>query len=410
VDGGVQPEFDVAIVGGGMVGASCAAALRGSGRRVLLIEGTDPASDAQPSFDERTTALGNASRRIFAALGAWEAMAAEAAPIRSIHVSDAGRFGFARLEAAEQGIEAFGYVVPNRTIGAALWARLTADAALTLRVPARLTAVAVTPEAATLELQSARHGRERVRARLVVAADGAHSLARAAAGIGADAEDYAQVALVTTVGSDQPHGDRAFERFTAAGPLAVLPLVHGRLAVIWACPPAAAQRLLALDDAAYLAELQEVFGWRAGRFTEPGRRGSYPLKLTRAGAPVGTRTALIGNASQALHPVAGQGFNLGLRDAAMLAEILAADDGDPGEAARLQRFADWRARDRGGVTRFTDSLVRLFGDRRPGVGLLRDLGLLAFDLTPPAKSALARVSAGFGGPIPRLARGLPLRP
>jgi 2-octaprenyl-6-methoxyphenol hydroxylase len=167
--------------------------------------------------------------------------------------------------------------------------------------------------------------------------------------------------------------------------------------------------VLALDDASWLRELQARFGWRAGRFTRAGRRVSYPLRLTRAAAPVASRTVLIGNAAQALHPVAGQGFNLGLRDAAMLAEVIADAPGDPGERALLERFAAWRARDRGGVVRFTDGLVRLFADERPGMGLLRNLGLLLFDLAPPAKSALARVSLGFGGPTPRLARGLPVR-
>jgi 2-octaprenyl-6-methoxyphenol hydroxylase len=247
------------------------------------------------------------------------------------------------------------------------------------------------------------------RARLVVGADGAHSQVRAAAGIGAAIEDYEQVALVANVASDQPHGDRAFERFTPHGPLAVLPLHNGTLAVVWACTPANAQHLLQLDDAAFLARLQAAFGWRAGRFTRAGTRASYPLRLTRAAAPVAARTVLIGNASQALHPVAGQGFNLGLRDAAMLAEVIAAAPGDAGAPELLQTFAAWRARDRSGVVRFTDGLVKLFGDARPGMGLLRNLGLLLFDLAPPAKGALARLSAGFGGHVPRLARGLPVR-
>ncbi len=405
----VATEVDVAIVGGGMVGASLAAALIGSGVRALLIETVPFASAAQPSFDERTTALGNASRRIVAALGVWEAIAAAAGVIRSIHVSDAGRFGFARLEAREQGIEAFGYVVPNRVLGAALWERLARAPELTLRVPAQLTDLAIDAAGVRLALSAPGNAPELFRARLVVAADGAHSQVRAAAGIGAEVEDYGQVALVANVATDQPHADRAFERFTPSGPLAVLPLAGGGRAVIWACTPEHARRLLALEDAAYLAELQGAFGWRAGRFTRVGRRGAYPLQLTRAAAAVGTRTVLIGNAAQALHPVAGQGFNLGLRDAAMLAEVLAQAPAQAGSAEQLQRFAAWRAQDRRGVVRFTDSLVKLFGDARPGVALLRNLGLLAFDLTPSAKRALARVSAGFAGPSPRLARGLPVR-
>ncbi len=391
------------------MGASLAAALGGTGVRVLLVESVPFGAAGQPSFDERTTALGNASRRIFEALGVWPALAPEAAAIRSIHVSDAGRFGFARLQAQEQGIEAFGYVVPNRALGAALWARLRESALLSLRVPARVTALEIAAAGVRLEVEAG-GATEAFSARLVVAADGAHSQVRAAAGIEAGVEDYQQVAVVANLRSDEPHGGRAFERFTPSGPIALLPLAGGGRAAIWAMAPAQSQRLLALEDAAYLAELQDAFGWRAGRFTQLGRRASYPLQLTRAAAPVALRTVLIGNAAQALHPVAGQGFNLGLRDAAMLAEVIAGQPGDAGSAERLQRFAAWRSADRSGVVRFTDSLVRLFGDTRPGVGLLRNLGLLAFDLSPQAKSALARVSAGFGGPVPRLARGLPVRP
>jgi len=400
---------DVAIVGGGMVGASFAAALAGAGIRLLLLESTPFDAAAQPSFDERTTALGNVSRRIFEGLGAWEAILPEAAAIRTIHVSEAGRFGFARLVAREQGIDAFGYVVANRRIGAALWEKLGRAADLTLRVPSRVEDIEIAAEGVHLRVRSENAGVEEVDARLVVGADGAHSQIRAAAGIAAGTADYDQVAVVANVASDQAHEGVAYERFTPAGPLAVLPLYDGARGVIWACRPREAQELLALDEAGYLARLQQQFGWRAGRFLRAGRRGSYELKLTRATATVATRTVLIGNAAQALHPVAGQGFNLGLRDAAMLAEVVGNTAGDAGAPELLERFAKWRARDRAGVVQFTDSLVKLFGDSRPGVGVLRNLGLLLFDLTPPAKRALARVSAGFGGPAPRLARGLPLR-
>jgi len=401
-------EVDVAIVGGGMVGASLAAALAGSGRRLLLIENAPFGSAAQPSFDERTTALGNVSRRIFEGLAVWDSTAPEAAAIRTIHVSEAGRFGFARLVAAEQGVEAFGYVVANRCIGAALWQRLRTAPDLTLQAPARVEDLAVSAAGVRLTVVNESGSAVPVSARLLVAADGANSQVRTAAGIGADVVDYDQVAVVATVGADRAHGGNAYERFTPAGPLAVLPRHDGGLAVIWACRPQRAQALLALGEDAYLAQLQSQFGWRAGRFVRAGPRNAYPLRLTRATASVATRTVLIGNAAQALHPVAGQGFNLGLRDAAMLAEVIAGTAGDTGAPAVLRQFVDWRARDRRGVVRFTDGLIRLFGDSRPGAALLRNLGLLMFDLTPPAKSALARVSAGFGGPTPRLARGLSL--
>jgi len=405
---GVQ-EFDVAIVGGGMVGASCALALAGTDRNVVLIEAIAHDSSAQPSFDERTTALGNASRRIFEGLGVWNRLQVHAALIRSIHVSQAGRFGFARLEADAQGIDAFGYVVANRVIGAALWDALRGAPNIALHVPARPKDVQIAKDAVTVTIADAAGEEARIRARLVVGADGAQSPVRAAAGIDARIEDYGQRALVVNVRADRPHEGRAYERFTAGGPLAVLPLHDGGFTVVWSANPQRAQELLALPDDAFLAELQRLFGWRAGRFVRAGRRASYDLALTRALTSIGERSALIGNAAQALHPVAGQGFNLGLRDGAMLAELLAADREDAGGAALLRKFSDWRARDRRGVIRFTDGLVKLFGDGRRGVGVLRNLGLLLFDLMPPAKSALARVSAGFGGPTPRLARGLDLR-
>jgi 2-octaprenyl-6-methoxyphenol hydroxylase len=413
----VTTEVDVAIVGGGLVGASLAIALEPLGLRVALVEGVAPQAVSQPSFDDRTTALGNGTRRIFESLGLWSDIAPHAAPIRRIHVSDAGRFGFARLAAEEQGIAAFGYVVTNRAIGAALRQRLAGLARLDQRMPVRVTAVQDAGGALELALEP---GAQRLRARLVVAADGADSLVRAAAGLEAGVEDYGQVAIVAHVRAAQPNDGTAFERFTAQGPIAVLPLRDGSHGVIWTLAPEAAERALALDDPDFLAQLQQAFGWRAGRFLHVGRRTAYPLRLTRATQTTAARTVLVGNAAQALHPVAGQGFNLGLRDAATLAELLgerlaapAAADGagfDCGAADLIAEFARRRHADRDGVTRFTDGLVKLFGDERPGFGAARDLGLLLFDLSPTAKAALSRISWGFAGRTPRLARGAGVRP
>ena len=244
----------------------------------------------------------------------------------------------------------------------------------------------------------------------MVAADGAHSQVRAAAGIAADVEDYDQVAVVANVAADRPHEERAFERFTPSGPLAVLPLYDGNFARHLGLPPAHARsRCSRSMTSPILRELQQQFGWRAGRFVRAGTPRLLPAAADARQHHGGARTVLIGNAAQALHPVAGQGFNLGLRDAAMLAELIVNAAGDVGAPDLLATFSAWRARDRAGVVRFTDGLVKLFADRRPGVPLLRNLGLLMFDLAPPAKSALARVSLGFAGPAPRLARGLPVR-
>jgi 2-octaprenyl-6-methoxyphenol hydroxylase len=404
-------EVDVAIVGGGMVGASFALALRATKLRILLIESVPPDSAAQPSFDERTTALGNGSRQIFESLGVWDAMSADAAPIRSIHVSDAGRFGVARLDAREQGVPAFGYVVPNRTIGRVLWQALRQAPNVTLAVPAQVKAATlidrVGEEAALLEVAT-EDGIEIIRASVAVAADGAGSVLRASAGIDATIEDYEQVAIVVNAATERPNTGEAFERFTPAGPLAVLPTVGGGYTVVWAVRPERATALMALDDEEFAAELLTAFGWRAGRWTRVGKRNTYPLSLSRATETVAGRVVLIGNAAQALHPVAGQGFNLGLRDAATLAEMLAGASVAPDFAELLARFAAWRAEDRQGVTRFTDGLVKLFGSDLPGLGLVRNFGLLLFDLSPAAKRALSRVSWGFAGRMPRLARGLPL--
>jgi len=401
-------RYDVAIVGGGMVGASLALALAPTRLSLLVIEGTSPDSTAQPSFDERTTALGNASRRIFEALGVWPRIGTQAAAIRIIHVSDAGRFGFARLCAAEQGVDAFGFVAANRVIGAALWEAVrTRSARIDVRVPAQVTHIEPCGDAVRLTLASAA-GSEELEAALVVAADGAQSRVRQAAAIDAEVKDYQQLAIVANVAADRPHEHTAYERFTPSGPLAVLPLVDGSYTVVWARSPHDAEQALALPDERFLASLQEHFGWRAGRFVRLGKRGAYPLSLTWAKESIGPRTVLVGNAAQALHPVAGQGFNLGLRDAAVLAEVLAEAQEDPGSAAVLERFASRRQADRRGIIAFTDGLIRLFANPRQPVGWARDLGLLLFDLTPAAKSALARVSSGFGGQTPRLARGLSL--
>ncbi|HKT74506.1 MAG TPA: 2-octaprenyl-6-methoxyphenyl hydroxylase [Steroidobacteraceae bacterium] len=406
-------QADVAIIGGGMVGASLALALADSGLATVLVEGIPPGSQGQPSFDDRTTALGNASRRIFEALRVWPDMRSAAAAITTIHVSDAGRFGFARLHAREQGIDAFGYVVPNRVIGAALWRRLQQCQHVRVCAPARPEQVRIESDRVVITLAPGRGSGSppvHIEARLAVGADGAHSMLRASAGIDARIEDYEQVAVIANVRADRAHDGTAYERFTPTGPVAVLPLKDGSYGVIWTARPERAAEILALDDRSFLRELQERFGWRAGAFIRAGVRASYPLKLTRAATTLSERSVLIGNAAQSLHPIAGQGFNLGLRDAAMLAERLVGSPGDPGSRETLEQFGRWREGDRSGVTRFTDGLVKLFGDTRPGVGAARNIGLLLFDLLPPAKSALARVSAGFAGPIPRLARGLTIRP
>jgi 2-octaprenyl-6-methoxyphenol hydroxylase len=406
---------DIAIVGGGMVGASLAVALDGLGVDIALIEAVPHDSAAQPSFDERTTALSNGGRRILETLGLWSAVSPSATPIAKIHVSDQGRFGFARIDAAEQGLAAMGFVMPNRALGAALWSRLADSRNVRVLCPAQVLRVTAGERDVELEVSSG-GAASTLRARLVVAADGANSAVRAAFGVAAEVRDYQQTAVITTVLTQRFHDHVAYERFTPSGPLALLPLSDGRSTLVLTLTPAMAEAALAWSDEEFLAEVQSRFGFRLGRFLKVGRRTGYPLSLTRSDATSRGRCVIIGNAAQGLHPVAGMGFNLGLRDVASLAELIAersvahdGDCGDVGDARLLAEYDAWRAADRGGIIAFTDGLVRLFSNQLRTVQRLRNLGLLAFDIMPPAKAALSRLSTGAAGRVPKLARGVALR-
>ncbi len=400
---------DIAIAGGGMVGLSLAAALAELPLRVVVIEPVAPDSDHQPSFDARTTALSGGSRRVLDGIGVWDAVASQATPIRRIHVSERGAFGVARLTAAEQGVAALGYTIENRLLGRALRERAAGIPRLTL-CHAGVREVSAADDAVRLMTDRG----NTFAARLVVAADGAQSAVRTALGIDASVAEYGQHAVIAHVDTERFHDYTAYERFTPTGPIAVLPIAEGRSAVVWTLAPEASRRALALDDATFIAELQQVFGLRLGRFTRVGRRQSYPLALTRAERLVAPRAVILGNAAQGLHPVAGQGFNLGLRDVAALAELLAdqitehGNDADPGAPQLLERYVEWRGPDREAVIRFTDALVRGFGMPLAPLRGLRSAGLLLFDLLRPVKHEFARRTMGLAGRQPRLVRGLRL--
>jgi 2-octaprenyl-6-methoxyphenol hydroxylase len=408
-----QLPHDVAICGGGLVGATLAIALAQLELKVALVESHPFGTIDQPSFDDRTTALSNGSRRVFQGLGIWSLIERAATPIRRIHVSDKGRFGFARIDAHEQGLEQLGHVVVNRAMGAALWERLQA-ARIDIVAPARVVSVELHGDRRRVVCEQQGDGPVTIEAALVVAADGARSIARESVGIGASTWEYDQTALVTNVVTQRFHDYVAYERFTDAGPIAILPMPDGRSGVIWTLAPALASEIAALSDQEFIERFQQAFGFRLGRFTKVGKRQTYQLALTRAEAHTAERLAVIGNAAQALHPIAGQGFNLGLRDVASLAEVLAdarqsnSAAFDAGDGLLLQRYCTWREDDRREIVRFTDGLVRLFRQPFGPVKLLRDMGLLAFDLLPPAKAAMAQLSLGAAGRVPRLARGASL--
>jgi 2-octaprenyl-6-methoxyphenol hydroxylase len=406
-------DFDLAIAGGGLVGASLALALAPLGLRIALVEAVAPAagSGEHPSFDERTTALANGTVRVFRSLDVWRHMQREATAIRRIHISEQGRFGVARIDAAEQGLEALGYVLPNRVIGAGLWEGLRRVTGVETFAPAKVTGTELEAHRRTLTIERDGEVLE-IGARLVVAADGARSIIREQAGIPAEHWQYGQTALIATLTTQRFHDHVAYERFTPEGPIAMLPLSDGRCGLVWTRHPEAAARLLALPDDEFLAELQTAFGFRLGRLLRVGARHSYELALSRAERHVAPRLAIVGNAAQALHPIAGQGFNLGLRDAASLAEVIAdslsSGQADIGDEKLLGSYADWRDEDRRRIVAFTDGLVRLFASPLGAMRGLRSLGLLAFDSFPPAKAAMSRLSVGAAGRVPKLARGVPL--
>jgi 2-octaprenyl-6-methoxyphenol hydroxylase len=409
-------DCDVLIVGGGAAGSALACALAELPLDVVLVEAERARTLEQPSFDARVTALANGSQRILAALRLWPELEGFSEAIRLIHISERGRFGAARITAAEEGVPALGYTVENRVLGRVLWERLERAPRFTLLAPARVTGVVREPDAALVTVT--RDGQtEAVRAKLVVAADGARSAVREALGVGVAEHDYEQRALIFNCATEAPLAGRAFERFTQRGPIALLPLTGARAAVIWTLPAVDAEHIAALPETAFRAELQAAFGHRLGRFTRTGERHLHTLARVVSGAVHGHRAVLIGDAALRLHPVAGQGFNLALRDIATLAEVIAdalaaARDGggvaDAGAAEPLERYATWRAADRRRVSAFTHGLIQLFGDLAPGVGLGRGLGLMAFDLLPGAKPLLARQTMGKAGRLPRLARGLAL--
>lgn len=409
--------YDILIVGGGMVGASLACALAPLPLRIGVIEAAAPrGGEAPPSFDARTTALSYSSQQIFRALGLWPAVAEQGvAPIRRIHVSDRGRPGITRIDAAELGVDALGHVADNRVLGRALTAGMGEQANVELLCPARPVELDLSGADAKVVIEHEGEERE-LTASLLVAADGGNSVMRKLTGAHVFTAGYGQTAIIANVQPERAHEGTAFERFTDSGPLALLPAWSGdpavhRCALVWTARDEQVEEIMELDDARFLEGLQQRFGRRLGRFLSVSARHSYPLTLVHMQQQVHPRLVFIGNAAHTLHPVAGQGFNLGLRDVAALAQVIAEglrDGYSPGDAEVLRRYGRWRRRDHLQTTAFTDGLVRVFSNDFAPVAFARNLGLTGLNLVPPLKRALARSAMGFVGKLPRLARGLPL--
>jgi 2-octaprenyl-6-methoxyphenol hydroxylase len=389
----------ILIIGGGLVGASLAIALDAAGCRATLVETAAPRADAQPSYDERNLALARATVNGLRAIGVWEHVGRLATPIRHIRVSRAGDFGSVRLDADALRLEAMGWTLPARELGAALLRRLDQCRHLERLAPATLSSIEPVHGGWIATVQTA-DGARSLHTPLLVGADGTDSFVRSQLGIDADIHDYGQTLFVATLTPERDHRGRAYERFSDAGPVAVLPLAERRAGLVLTVPAEQAEAVATLDDAAFSALAQERFGWRLGRLSRPGKRHPYAIRRVAAQALTATRAVLVGNAAQTVHPIGAQGFNLGLRDALTLAELVAGA-ADPGSPDLLSTYAARRAPDREGTMAMSHGLVSLACLEQPLLGPLRSLALLAFDRIPPLQRALALRGMGFRGQPPR---------
>ncbi|WP_455380376.1 2-octaprenyl-6-methoxyphenyl hydroxylase [Acidihalobacter prosperus] len=392
-------EYDVLIVGGGMVGASLGGALAETGYHVGIIEAKPYGTPGQPSYDERSTALALGSKRFLDRFGIWSELTHEAAPISHIHVSERGRFGAVHIDALEQNVQALGYVVPNRAFGAAVLSVLKHAENIDLIAPAEVEQVIQSENEESVEIRFLNNiPTDCLRARLVVAADGTKSPIRQKLGIPVEKHLYGQSALIANVTVGKPCQGWAYERFTPAGPMAMLPMGGDRYSLVWTHQDADLNSTLALSDADFLSALQQRFGWRLGRLKAVGQRAAYPLGLIRSQATSHGRVVLAGNALHTLHPVAGQGFNLALRDVEALSRLLS-EGGDPGRESLLQRYRHLREGDMRTVINLTDAMVQLFSERGLLPGMLRSMLFLGADGLPGLNRLLARQHMGLYGAV-----------
>lgn len=392
----VEP-YDLIIVGGGLVGTSLACALKPLGYRIAIIEAKSLEQLASPLLDTRTLALSLGTQRTFSELGIWSELSALATPIQHIHVSDRGHFGATRLHADRYEIPAFGYVVPMPDLQSTLQRARETCEGVTLYCPAQVTAIEQTADTQTLTLTQAGETLS-LQAPLIIAADGANSSLRTLLQGRSETRDYNHMAIVTNLALARSNQSIAYERFTPTGPLAMLPIGEKNAAVIWTLPPEESHRKMELSDDAFLAELQQAFGYRAGRFIGMGKRLQYPLKMIIAHEIIQQGVVFIGNASQQLHPIAGQGFNLGLRDVMALAKVLtrARSEGIPlNDFSLLQEYESLRSQDKKEMIQFTEILARVFTNPLRSLAGLRDLGLILVDRSSWLQRALVHRAMGL---------------
>jgi 2-octaprenyl-6-methoxyphenol hydroxylase len=407
-------RYDIVIVGGGMVGISLALLLAEQQHswKILLLEAQayqqSGGTEDRPSFDARSTALSWSSRKIFEAAGLWSELQSQASKIEKIHVSDRGHIGLTRIDAEEAGVEALGYVVENRWIGSVLLEKL-AKTSVEVLAPARVATLKPLKKGMRLTLEATAESESTVEgsnlsieSSLVVIADGANSQTAQKVGIHSNQQPYGQQGIIANIALEKPHAGVAYERFTDQGPVAMLPLADHqgspRCALVWTEPTAKAEQLLAATDEQFLSALQESFGYRLGILKRVGERHAYPLALTTSTEQVRRNLVVLGNAAHSLHPVAGQGFNLSLRDVAVLADVLgsARSSGDDFAALNtLESYQQQQLADQQNTLLFSDNLPKLFAQPSSAIALGRNSGLLMMDLIPSLRSRFAQFGMGM---------------
>ncbi len=404
-------SYDIVIVGGGLVGLSLALAVGQGTHAALKVAVVEPFPlqaqnhPANPSFDARSTALSYSTEHIYRQMGIWQALASSLASIKYIHVSEKGRWGVTRLDAKSQGLECYGHVVPNEILGRILYGEFQHQGRTELLAPMSVTAITPEADGYRLNLSSKTEGRANkvLKSRLVVVADGGRSGLARQLGFHYQEVNYDQHALITNVALSRPHGGIAYERFTGEGAMALLPLTshegHARAALVWTIPSRQSQGLVEATEDDFLARLQDVFGYRAGRFDKVGERITYPLKLQAATEQFRPGLVLLGNAAHTLHPVAGQGYNLALRDAMALAECLngAATLDQLGSGELLSRYVELQKSDQYRTIMGSDGLLKIFGSKTEMIRQVRQVGLVSLNLMTPVKDQFAQVAMGVGG-------------
>jgi 2-octaprenyl-6-methoxyphenol hydroxylase len=399
----MRHDYDLLIAGGGLAGNCLALALKQTGLRIAIVEASTREQQHDSPAGDRALALAAGTVKMLETLGIWQGIKQAATVIKDIHISDQGHFGKVRLSAQKEQVEALGYVITARDIEAHV-AGLVAESGIELICPARLVGLMAGNDAVNISLKRGDEALN-VSAKLLVGADGGNSSVRKLLEIAQRTTDYGQTALVTTVKSALPHNNVAFERFTVSGPLALLPVADNHCAVVWTRTSEDANALMSGGETDFLAALQQCFGYRLGKLSLAAPRRAFPLSLIRAEKMVAARTVVIGNAVHQLHPVAGQGFNLGLRDVMQLAEMIIrqhAANQDIGDNGFLKIYADSRQKDHDRTIGFTNNVVRIFSNDWLALAAARNIGLAVLDHVPVAKTWLARHAMGLAGRLPRL--------